>query len=184
MSELSSNKCWIHTRFVIAYWYCISVRRTRKFTFNWICLVPKICPQQDWNGFLGWNISISVRTHANDFKEKSLRNARKKILGMNGVFWGRVGLSGLICFLALGFLMLGRNNNTSTAKKTKLKEEKGRGKGCSSYVILLWAMEILNYLIQSTPDNSNLQGKHKTVRVIEGKITLKNNWRELKIASS
>ena len=41
-----------------------------------------------------------------------------KIRGLNGVFWGRVGLFGIN-------LLLGWRNNTSTVKKTK-KKKKGR----------------------------------------------------------
>ena len=38
--------------------------------------------------------------------------------------------------------------------------------------------------IQLNPYNSNLQGKSKTVRVIEGKISKKITWREIEKGSS
>ena len=38
--------------------------------------------------------------------------------------------------------------------------------------------------IQLNPDNSNLQGKSKMVRVIEGKIGKKMTWREIRKGSS
>ena len=91
-------------------------------------MVPNICPRKDWNGFLGWTISFSVRTHANDFKEKSLRNARTKHEERMAFSEEELAFLALIFIFALVIWMLGRNGNTSTAKKTK-KEEKGTGKG-------------------------------------------------------
>ena len=50
---------------------------------------------------------------------------------------------------------------------------------------LFQQLNIFNiYQIQSTPDNSNLQGKLKKVRVIEGKIIQKMTSRERKVGLS
>ncbi len=38
--------------------------------------------------------------------------------------------------------------------------------------------------MQLNPDNSNLQGKSKKVRVIEGKISNKMTWKEIEKGSS
>ena len=83
-------------------------------------MVPNICPRKDWNGFLGWDISFSVRTHANDFKEKSLRNARTKHEERMAFSEEVLALLALIFIFALVIWMLGRNK-----KKKRKRQAKG-----------------------------------------------------------
>ena len=70
---------------------------------------------------------IYIRTFLSDIRGKwiSLRNSRKKIRGLNGVFWGRVGLFGSNLHFCFGLLDVtaGKRKQYLNSKENK-KEEK------------------------------------------------------------